>query len=109
MQFRHSYQYRGSCPFIFECAVGDLRYHIQNVLRFRLISLFRSSAILSQDPCNNLHESVRYILVFFQDLSVNLNGAIAELLALFRIVILTDRRYELIGQVARNLIATDLE
>lgn len=77
--------------------MGDLRNHIQNVLGLGLISLFRSTAVLSQDPRNHLHESIRYILVLFENLCVDLNCAIAELFTLFYSIILTDRRDELVG------------
>ena len=66
-------------------------------------------AVLTQDPRDDLHEGVGDVRILLEDLEIDLDGALAELLALLSPLVLTDGPNKFIGELLRDLVASNLE
>ena len=89
-----------------ESAIRKLGQQVENRAHFGL-RLVR--AILTKDPSDDLHESVRNVRVFLQDLQVDLDSALSKFLTLLGPLVLTDRPNELIGQFLCNLVSANFK
>ena len=91
---------------MFKCAIAELREEVEDGAH---LGLWAVGAILTQDPSNHLHKSIRNVGVLLEDFQVNLDCALSELFSLLGPLILTDRPDELVGQILSDLVASDLE
>ena len=106
MEFGQSKENGSSCSFLLKSAVRELREQVKDLANFcfRLIG-----AIFSQNPSNDLHQSVRNVWVLFEDLEVDFDCALAEFLTLFSTFVFRDRKYESVCELLSDLISTDFE
>lgn len=90
--------------------MGNLRDHLQDVRCLGLIGLLRPTTVLTKDPSNDLHQCIWDVLIFLQNLEVNLDSAISEFLTTVAItLVLTYAGNEFVSQLGCNLVSTNLK
>ena len=107
MQFGKSKQDKRSSPFVLICASGKLGKQVEDFGYFPYVSQLR--AVLSQDPRDDLKQSIWDVWVFLKYLHVDFNGTFPELFAILIPLVLTDGPNKLVNQVFFYLVSSNLE
>jgi hypothetical protein len=77
--------------------IGLQTQFFNNLMNFFLVRNIRP--ILTHDPGNHLHQTLRDIRIFLENFKVNLNGALSELLSVLLALVLSNDLDKFIGEV----------